>query len=201
MAHRGLFLAVLVSVGLHVVPILSWQSSDDAEKFQSSLTLVTFRSELANVIQPAQVTAVKTEKATKNSVSAKNFNNALPDAFEKSEQSDSAVNQPSAEPSDPLGSSINAKPTAGWILNTESISANQVIVLNLVLHIDKNGNLFKYEVIKSSASDEQTQLLLADFGATSFAPALKAGAPVDTIFEVEIKVDNLDVSIDQTADR
>ena len=201
MAHRGLFLAVLVSIGLHVVPILSWQSSDDAEKFQSSLTLVTFRSGLVNVIQPAQVTTVKTEKATKNSVSAKNFNNALPDAFEKSEQSDNAVNQPSAEPSDSTGSSINAKPTAGWILNTESISANQVIVLNLVLHIDKNGNLFKYEVIKSSASDEQTQLLLADFGATSFAPALEAGAPVDTIFEVEIKVDNLDVLTDQTADR
>ena len=201
MAHRGLFLAVLVSVGLHVAPILSWQLSDDAEKFQSSSTSITFRSELAKVLLPAQNITVKTERATENSVLTKSSKNVFPDPVEKFEQSNGAVDQPSAEPFDSTSSLINAKPIAGWILNTESISANQVIVLNLVLHIDKNGNLFKYEVIKSSASDEQTQLLLADFGATSFAPALKAGAPVDTIFEVEIKVDNLDVLTDQTADR
>lgn len=88
---------------------------------------------------------------------------------------------------------VRSSPLADWVLHSEELPPQQVVTVQLKLHISAEGRIDQYEVLSSSAETGRTMDLLRDIAATPLLPARRDGAAVASIVDVEITIES-DVS-------
>ena len=210
MTYRGLSVAALMSAITHGLAFLLLLPDNIVVKANkpATLSLVGFKADNASIKPDSFVQNSSpnlkppTEELSRSFATAKNADSFVnydsPNSLKKTQNITNEFKSPHAGSA---GVEHIAAPSTAWVLNTDSISATQVVVLNLQLYIDADGKLDNYFVINSTAGEEQTQYILKDFLATMFTPAAMEGRTIASTIAVEIKIDNLDSSSDQNTEK
>lgn len=193
-------LASLFSVTIHGAVFIALKPHHQSTLPNSVIYRPTVATTIGNKsTQPANIDLAASTEVKKNQLGSVEPNGyqATPSLKNSSEKKQLKVESNGASKfSEEAIPDLNAVPTVGWILNTESVSAAQVVTMILQLTISKTGELDDYFVIESTASKEQTEDILKNFRSTSFAPAFRDGKPASNTLIFEIKVDNLDSLLD-----
>jgi hypothetical protein len=83
----------------------------------------------------------------------------------------------------------NSEPLSEWMLRTDGFRTIEKIAVQLTLFISDDGKLDKFEILNSSLSRSETELLVKDLALTTFKPASKDGKSVPNQKNVEIVLD------------
>ena len=197
---RGIWIAFGLSAGLHgigfcFIEILPHKPISSPSLTTSLRLIKQSRSVVENPVQT-------TNAALKLHASSSQVAMPTPSTTNKNNEIEQTTNQAAAEipTSESFFSApihyfdsnevdISSEPLSEWKLRTDGIKTSEKIAIQLILFIGKDGKLDKFEILNSTLSYFETELLVRDLLSTEFKPALKDGMFVPNQKNVEIVLD------------
>lgn len=196
--ERGLWIAFALSVGIHAIgfgfePVLPRVTSYSGSNSTPIRVIKLIQTTPAEPTLSENSETRQYGQSAQSSIpaaSAVKPNDKAIQTLDKSDQQQSVlVSSKSTRYLESNEVDVVSELMSEWMLHTESLHPAEKISIQLSLYINEKGVLDKFEILATSVSQLETELLIRDLTLTTFRPALKNGKSVPSQKNVEILLD------------